>query len=54
VETVRSEFPKKGKTRMPARLVSKRAIIDLGYPFEEEVCISPINSTPFANKHRAR
>ena len=37
-ETVRSEFPKKGKTRMPARLVSKRAIIDLGYPFEEEVC----------------
>lgn len=37
--TVRSEFPKKGKTRMPARLVSKKAIIDLGYPFEEEVCI---------------
>ena len=36
-ETVRSEFPKKGKTRMPARLVSKKAIIDLGYPFEEEV-----------------
>ncbi|KAG9238622.1 hypothetical protein BJ875DRAFT_501877 [Amylocarpus encephaloides] len=35
-ETVRSEFPKKGKTRMPARLVSKRAIIDLGYPYEEE------------------
>ncbi|KAE8453655.1 hypothetical protein EG329_009166 [Mollisiaceae sp. DMI_Dod_QoI] len=34
--SVRSEFPKKGKTRMPARLVSKRAIIDLGYPFEEE------------------
>ncbi|KAL3427741.1 hypothetical protein PVAG01_01250 [Phlyctema vagabunda] len=35
-ETVRSEFPKKGKTRMPARLVSKKAIIDLGYPFEVE------------------
>lgn len=35
--TVRSEFPKRGKTRMPARLVSKRAIIDLNYPFEEEV-----------------
>ncbi|KAI9051221.1 hypothetical protein LZ554_005322 [Drepanopeziza brunnea f. sp. 'monogermtubi'] len=34
--SVRSEFPKKGKTRMPARLVQKRAIIDLGYPFEEE------------------
>jgi hypothetical protein len=35
--SVKSEFPKKGKTRMPARLVSKKAIIDLGYPFEEEV-----------------
>jgi hypothetical protein len=35
--SVKSEFPKKGKTRIPARLVSKRAIIDLGYPFEEEV-----------------
>merc|ERR1712093_295543 len=34
--SVRSEFPKKGKTRMPARLVHKRAIIELGYPFEEE------------------
>ncbi|GAB7362936.1 hypothetical protein MBLNU230_g3234t1 [Neophaeotheca triangularis] len=27
---------KKGKTRMPKRLVKKQAIIDLGYPFEEE------------------
>ncbi|TVY27330.1 hypothetical protein LHYA1_G002968 [Lachnellula hyalina] len=35
-ETVKSEFPKRGKTRMPGRLVDKRAIIDLGYPFEEE------------------
>ena len=30
-------FPRKGKTKMPSRLVSKRAIVDLGYPFEEEV-----------------
>lgn len=28
---------KKGKTRMPKRLVHRRAILDLGYPFEEEV-----------------
>ena len=35
--TGRSEYPKKGKTRIPARLVSKRALIDLGYPFVEEV-----------------
>lgn len=35
--TVKSEYPKKGKTRIPQRLVSKRALIDLGYPFEEEV-----------------
>ncbi|KAI0019210.1 hypothetical protein F4780DRAFT_793709 [Xylariomycetidae sp. FL0641] len=34
--TVKSEYPKKGKTRIPARLVSKRAIIDLGYPYIEE------------------
>lgn len=38
--TVRSEYPKKGKTRIPAKLVSKRALIDLGYPFFEEVCFS--------------
>ncbi len=38
--SVRSEFPKKGKTRMPARLVSKKAIADLGYPFEEEVFLA--------------
>ncbi|KAF5532688.1 component of actin cortical patches LAS17 [Fusarium napiforme] len=34
--TVKSEYPKKGKTRIPAKLVSKRALIDLGYPFFEE------------------
>lgn len=28
---------KKGKTRMPKRLVRKEAVIQLGYPFEEEV-----------------
>jgi len=31
------EYPKAGKTRIPARLVSKKAIIELGYPYEEEV-----------------
>ncbi|KJZ75423.1 hypothetical protein HIM_05119 [Hirsutella minnesotensis 3608] len=34
--TVRSEYPKKGKTKIPIRLVSRRALIDLGYPFIEE------------------
>lgn len=48
--TVKSEYPKKGKTRIPARLVSKRALIDLVYPFEEEVSsfnppTTPCNST---------
>ena len=36
-------YPRKGKTKMSARLVNKRAIIDMGYPFEEDytpgVCI---------------
>lgn len=30
-------YPRKGKTKIPERLVNKRAIIELGYPFEEEV-----------------
>lgn len=30
-------YPRKGKTKMPAKLVNKRAIIELGYPFEQEV-----------------
>ncbi|OIW24614.1 hypothetical protein CONLIGDRAFT_100929 [Coniochaeta ligniaria NRRL 30616] len=34
--TAKSEYPKKGKTRIPARLVSQRALIDLGYPFVQE------------------
>ena len=34
--TNRTNKPKRGRTRMPAKLVSKRAIIELGYPFEEE------------------
>ena len=41
-DTVKSEFPKKGKTRMPGRLVSKKAILDLGYTFEEEVRMAPV------------
>ncbi|KAL1895424.1 hypothetical protein Sste5346_005230 [Sporothrix stenoceras] len=32
----KSEYPKKGKTRMPARLVSEQVLIDLGYPFIKE------------------
>ncbi|KAH6690342.1 hypothetical protein F5X68DRAFT_229675 [Plectosphaerella plurivora] len=33
---IRNEYPKKGKTRIPARLVEKRALIELGYPYTEE------------------
>ena len=29
-------FPRRGRTKMSARLVNKRAIIDLGYPFEDD------------------
>ncbi|KAI1399976.1 hypothetical protein F4819DRAFT_487988 [Hypoxylon fuscum] len=36
IKSVKSEYPKKGKTRIPVRLVSKRALIDLSYPFVEE------------------
>jgi hypothetical protein len=34
--TAKSEYPKKGKTRIPARLVNVRALMDLGYPFTQE------------------
>lgn len=36
-EEIEKPYPRKGKTRMPRRLVNKRAIIELGYPFDEEV-----------------
>lgn len=39
VTTGRASYPKKGKTRIPARLVSRRALMELGYPYIEEVCI---------------
>ena len=35
-------FPRKGKTKMPVRLINKRAIIELGYPFEQEVSVATI------------
>lgn len=41
---IHSEYPKKGKTKIPARLVSKRALIDLGYPYFEEVGGSNISA----------
>ncbi|KAI9747602.1 MAG: hypothetical protein M1835_002029 [Candelina submexicana] len=30
------QFPRRGKTRMPKRIVSIRAVVELGYPYEEE------------------
>ena len=36
-EVVIKKFPRRGKTRMPAKLVSIKAIIELGYPYEKEV-----------------
>lgn len=53
VESVESQFPKKGKTRMPARLVSTRAIIDLGYPYEVEVGSSKNQLTGSSDISRA-
>lgn len=36
---IEKPYPRKGKTRMPRRLVHTRAILELGYPFIEEVRI---------------
>jgi hypothetical protein len=38
IQPSRATWGKKGKTRLPKRLVKKQAVVDLGYPFEEEVC----------------
>ncbi|KAL8914557.1 MAG: hypothetical protein Q9171_000910 [Xanthocarpia ochracea] len=35
-DEIEKPYPRKGKTKMPAKLVNKRAIIELGYPFEQE------------------
>lgn len=37
-EIVEKPYPRRGKTRIPRRLIHTRAIIELGYPFQEEVC----------------
>jgi hypothetical protein len=37
IQAPRANYGKKGKTRLPKRLVKKQAVVDLGYPFEEEV-----------------
>jgi len=39
---VEKKFPRRGKTRMPAKLVSLKAIIELGYPYEKEVSVQPL------------
>lgn len=44
-------FPRKGKTRMPGKLVNKRAIIELGYPFEEEVSKDLLNNIAIIVDH---
>ena len=33
---------KRGKTRFPAQSVSKQALVQLGYPFEEEASLLPL------------
>ena len=41
---IEKPFPRKGKTKMPKRLVHTRAVIELGYPYEEEVSCSADNA----------
>ena len=37
-EVEESDYPKKGKTRIPTRLVSNRAVIDIGYSRKRRRC----------------
>jgi hypothetical protein len=50
---IEKKFPKRGKTRMPARLVSLKAIIELGYPYEKEVSVQPFLIHSMTNEFRA-
>ncbi|KAI1106049.1 hypothetical protein F4804DRAFT_82626 [Jackrogersella minutella] len=36
IESIKQQYPKRGKTTVPANLVSIKAVIDLGYPFSRE------------------
>lgn len=40
-------YPRRGKTRIPRRYVHIHAILDLGYPFKEEVCPFMSDSSSF-------
>lgn len=45
IQPARATFGKKGRTRMPKRLVKKQAVVELGYPFEEEVSLPESTAT---------
>lgn len=47
-------FPRRGKTKMPRKLVNKMAIIELGYPFEEEVSHVILQSKLSLYKYRGK
>lgn len=38
---VEKPFPRRGKTKMPSRMVDRAAITALGYPYDEEVILTP-------------
>ena len=42
IESGEKPYPRRGKTRMPRRLVHTKVLYDLGYPFYEEVSGQPI------------
>ena len=46
-------FPRRGKTRMPRRIVRIEVLYDIGYPFREEVTIRSLRKKCFANRNRA-
>lgn len=53
-KVVEKPYPRKGKTRMPKRLVHTKVLFDLGYPFYEEVSNDGIQTCGYTDKHRTR
>lgn len=44
IEEKEKPYPRRGKTRMPKRLVHTKVLYDLGYPYYEEVSMPPCKS----------
>lgn len=53
-QKVEKPYPRRGKTRMPKRLVHTKVLFDLGYPYYEEVSPRTMRATRYADHGRMK